>query len=90
MSSRSVITCPECDSDQLTWSVAKHNLSGVVDGRLGVHDITVYLLLGCEECSATVRLIDADSSQGLDLLSRIGGFNIDAPARRRITSTEPL
>lgn len=82
--------CSECGSDQLAWSTAKHNHSGVVDGRLGVHDITVLLLLGCEECSATVRLIDADSNAGLILLERLGLDDIPSPGERGVLTTRSL
>lgn len=72
MSPSKIYVCSECRSDQLAWSVALHNHSGVADGRLVLHDVSALLMLGCEECSATLLLIDAASNEGLKLLARIG------------------
>lgn len=53
-------TCPECGSRQLSWFCSTHNTSGVVDGRLRMHDIGVNFVLGCNECSETVRVVSGD------------------------------
>lgn len=72
MTKMSVYECGGCKSDDLSWSVSLQNLSGVVDGRLRLNEVGALLTLSCEECSATLLLIDADSNEGLDLLARIG------------------
>jgi hypothetical protein len=82
--------CPACGSDELAWSVELGNHSGVSDGKLCMRDISAYLLLGCNECSATVRLIDADSNRGLELLARIGREAVGDEAPRAIVNMEPL
>ena len=50
--------CPECGSDELSWTVEPYNSSSVVDGRLRLHDINVRIVLGCDECSETVCVRD--------------------------------
>lgn len=72
MTKMSVFACSECNSDQMAWSITLHNLSGVVDGRLRLNEVGALLTLSCEECSATLLLIDADSNEGMELLARIG------------------
>jgi len=52
--------CRNCKSEDLSWFVAKKNTSGVVDGRLCMHDIKVIFVLGCNECSETLKIVDAD------------------------------
>ncbi len=47
--------CPDCGSTNLAWDYTK---SGVVlNGLHRIHEITVTLFLGCNECSATVQCI---------------------------------
>lgn len=62
--------CPNCESNNLSYSVYKTCNTGIVDGRLKMHDITVLFVLGCDECSETIRCIDADSNEGVALLNR--------------------
>ena len=63
--------CPECDGVELTWEVHIIKVTQVGDGRLGMHDVSASLVLGCNECSATVRMVDAASNKGLALLEHI-------------------
>ena len=53
-------TCPECGSRHLSWFCSTHNTSGVVDGRLRMHDVGVQFVLGCDECSETVQVVSGD------------------------------
>lgn len=63
--------CPGCDSPELEWFVSTRNTSGVVDGRLRLNEVGVDLVLGCKECSMTVRVVDAQSNDGMKLLDYI-------------------
>ena len=53
--------CPECEGTLMSWFVHKTNHSGVVDGRLRMHDVGVEFVLGCDECGATVMTVPADT-----------------------------
>lgn len=46
--------CPECGERRLVWAAGPVNRSGVVDGRLTMHDVVSEFYLGCEECSETL------------------------------------
>lgn len=63
MTSQSILSdlgeCPECGGTNFSWDYAKRNTSGVVDGRLRMHDIAVDFFLGCNDCSETVRVVPA-------------------------------
>lgn len=52
--------CSNCQGNDLRWHVGTHNGSGVVDGRLRSHDLSVQFYLGCEECSETLMTVYAD------------------------------
>ena len=47
-----------CENPDLKWFPYIENNSGVQDGRLRIHDLSVSFFLGCECCSATVKTID--------------------------------
>ncbi|QDV59045.1 hypothetical protein Mal33_50700 [Rosistilla oblonga] len=51
--------CPECDGDNLEWGDSMRNTSGVVDGRLRMHDVACEFFLGCCDCSETVLVVAA-------------------------------
>ena len=53
--------CKECGSLDTKWHCSHENTSGgVVDGRLCMHDIKTVFFLGCEYCSATLKVIGSD------------------------------
>lgn len=54
-------SCPNCGSTDLTWEPHMRNNSGVVDGRLRMHDVSCLFVLGCNHCSETVRVINTDT-----------------------------
>ncbi len=56
--------CPECDTLGLRWFLHLGKRTQVGDGRLSVHDVGINFVLGCEECSATVRVVDVNSAEG--------------------------
>ena len=50
--------CPECKrTDGLFWEVYPDTNSGIVDGRLRMHDIKIKAFQGCEFCSCTIEII---------------------------------
>lgn len=53
--------CKSCGSEKLTWFPSMRNTSGVQDGRLRMHDVTCDFVLGCDECSDTVTVMNADT-----------------------------
>lgn len=52
--------CPECGSKSLTWQTHNKNTSAVQDGRLRTGDIQCLLVLGCDHCSETLKVVNAD------------------------------
>ena len=52
--------CKNCGSHILSWHCGTQNNSGVVDGRLRMHEIGVIFYLGCDECSETLSIINGD------------------------------
>lgn len=57
--------CKECGGDQLRWHSQVKNTSGVVDGRLRSHEIRPIFVLGCDECSETLKVIDGDEAASI-------------------------
>lgn len=54
-------SCKECGSKALTWFTTNANKSGVQEGRLRSNEITCQFVLGCDDCSETLRVINADT-----------------------------
>lgn len=52
--------CPECGSSDTEWHCALTTNSGVVDGRLRMHDVASVFYLGCNCCSETIRTVSGD------------------------------
>lgn len=55
-----VTQCSECGSTDLKWRCGQKNLSGVVDGRLRMHEVGTEFYLGCEFCNETLQVVDGD------------------------------
>lgn len=51
------VNCPECGSTDTEWNCTQTTNSGVVDGRLRMHDISTVFFLGCNCCSTTIRTV---------------------------------
>jgi len=51
--------CPACDSTLLAWAWVARNGGGAVDGRIKMNEVRCDFVLGCEECSETVRVVPA-------------------------------
>jgi hypothetical protein len=56
-------TCPACgEEDKLSWSPHPKKLTGVVDGRLTMNDVTAVFYLACDYCSETlIPEVDLDT-----------------------------
>lgn len=52
--------CKSCESTELKWFATNENKSGVTEGRLCTHEITCVFVLGCQECSETLKVVSAD------------------------------
>jgi hypothetical protein len=52
--------CPECGSTDTEWHCSQYTDSGVVDGRLRMHEVRTRFSLGCNYCSETIRIIGGD------------------------------
>lgn len=52
--------CTECDSININWSPSLRNNSVCVDGRLKLNDIQCIFVLGCDDCSETLAIIDSE------------------------------
>jgi hypothetical protein len=50
--------CQECGSRELSLTLDSIKRGPVGDGLLRMHDVTPVVVLGCDECSATVEIID--------------------------------
>lgn len=53
-------SCRECGGVSLSWLISNVTYSGVQNGRLKTSEVTCLFVLGCDECSATVFMIQAD------------------------------
>jgi hypothetical protein len=54
-------TCPNCESDQLSWMPMLRAIQGIATNRLGLGDVLSDFALGCDECSETVRIVSGDA-----------------------------
>lgn len=52
--------CKECGSDALFWFALNTARNGIQQGRLNTSDVTCVLVLGCNDCSATLKTVSAD------------------------------
>lgn len=59
-------TCPNCGSTALSWQVAVITTDHApVSGRMALNDVKAVGVLGCDECSETVAVIDEDALAAL-------------------------
>lgn len=52
--------CKECGSDALFWFSSNSNTSDIAEGRLRTNEVTCTFVLGCADCSATIKTVRAD------------------------------
>ena len=53
-------SCGECESDDLFWFAQNTVPNGIQQNRLNTHDVQCVFVLGCNNCSETLRLVSAD------------------------------
>lgn len=54
--------CPVCGEERLSWQPHPKKLTGVVDGRLTMNDVTAVFYLSCDYCSETlIPEVDLDT-----------------------------
>lgn len=56
----SITGCRECGSTSLSWKTTIANPSSIQHGRLTTHDVVCKFFLGCDHCSETLSILDAD------------------------------
>lgn len=50
--------CPNCESEDLAWeTTVRTSTSAPLDGMLSLHDVEAVCVLGCNECSETVKVV---------------------------------
>jgi len=52
--------CPECNGENLTWEDGTQNTGGAVDGRFRASELQGIFILGCNDCSETVKMVLAN------------------------------
>lgn len=60
-----ITKCRECGSTSLTWDTAIRVMNGVQQNRLNTQDVKCVFFLGCDECSETLKIVDADKVAAL-------------------------
>ncbi len=53
-------TCKNCGGDLNSWFMSNRVNLVAVDGRLKYNEISCDFVLGCDECSETLRVVPAD------------------------------
>ena len=56
----SLTHCRHCGSTELTWANSIVNRSDVQQGRLNTSDVECLFYLGCDTCSETLTVVEAD------------------------------
>jgi hypothetical protein len=57
----SKIECPECGESRLSWGTHQTVTGSIVQGRLNTSDVKCVFILGCDYCSETIMVVDADT-----------------------------
>lgn len=52
--------CRNCGGSTFSWFPANRVNSTALDGRLKSNEISCDFILGCDECSETLRVVSAD------------------------------
>ncbi|QHJ81263.1 MAG: hypothetical protein [Caudoviricetes sp.] len=53
--------CRECGSTALSWFAQNTVPNGTQQNRLNTHDVQCVFVLGCDDCSETLKIISADN-----------------------------
>lgn len=78
-------TCHVCGSNDLAWQTVNRNIGPSQDGRLRSSEVQCIFFLGCNDCSETLMVRNAD--QIAQLLDEAWGFNV---ADRKETASVEL
>ena len=54
-----MIKCPECNGENLTWESDVKNNGGCVDGKIRLNEVEAIFILGCDNCSETIKVVQA-------------------------------
>lgn len=54
------MTCKNCGGNRTSWFPTNRVNSVAVDGRLKSNEISCDFVLGCDECSETLKVVSAD------------------------------
>jgi hypothetical protein len=76
----SLTHCRHCGSTALTWATSIVNRSDVQQGRLNTRDVECLFYLGCDTCSETLTVVEADKVADL--------LNEQAAERRAAADTD--
>lgn len=71
--------CPECGSADTEWHCDQYTDSGVVDGRLRMHEVKTRFFLGCNSCGETIRIISGDELARL--MTEVANTRLDGPCK---------
>lgn len=55
-----ITSCKECGSTDLSWQTHNRVDNGVQQNRLNTNDVTCVFVLGCNACSETLAVMNAD------------------------------
>jgi hypothetical protein len=58
--SAAITSCKECGSTDLSWQTHNRVDNGVQQNRLNTNDVTCVFVLGCNACSETLAVMNAD------------------------------
>lgn len=60
-----VAACKECGSKSLSWFAQNTVQNGIQQNRLNTNDVVCMFVLGCDDCSETLKIISADDVAGI-------------------------
>jgi hypothetical protein len=49
--------CPKCESPNVSWHIFNRNIGPASDGKLRVNEVRTVFILGCNDCSYTIKII---------------------------------
>lgn len=53
-------SCRECGGTAFSWFTSYETDSGVQQGRLRTSEVKCLFVLGCDDCSETLKIVSAD------------------------------
>lgn len=55
-----ITSCKECGSTDLSWNTHNQIHNAIQQGRLNTSDVTCVFVLGCNQCSETLAVVNAE------------------------------